>query len=153
MFRTCPYCGGRLETIGGPDGNPFHAKRKAVDVCKSCGSRIHAPGEEIVRLLRIHARAAGGGSVQTAVQTVPFSDGVHGLGSEYPFRRQVEGKPADFLCSVTIQGEEIRFAGQTFRTEQLPGEIVLDLTAYGYDKCPVQETSTLTISEEIDLQV
>lgn len=38
MFRTCPYCGGRLETIGGPDGNPFHANRKAVDVCKAVGA-------------------------------------------------------------------------------------------------------------------
>lgn len=99
MFRTCPYCGGRLETIGGPDGNPFHANRKAVDVCKSCGSRIHAPGEEIVRLLRIHARAEGGGSVQTAVQTVPFSDGAHDLGSEYPFADKWRGNRLTFFAA------------------------------------------------------
>ena len=37
MMKTiCPYCGGRCEITGGPDGNPFHKDRKEKTVCTAC---------------------------------------------------------------------------------------------------------------------
>ena len=41
MMKTiCPYCGGRCETTGGPDGNPFNKDRKEKTVCTACGRTI-----------------------------------------------------------------------------------------------------------------
>ena len=41
MFkRICPYCGGRCETTGGPDGNPFNKDRKEKTVCTACGRTV-----------------------------------------------------------------------------------------------------------------
>ena len=41
MIKTiCPYCGGRLETTGGRDGNPFNKDRKEKNVCNACGRAI-----------------------------------------------------------------------------------------------------------------
>lgn len=41
MMKTiCPYCGGRCERIGGPDGNPFNKYRKEKTVCTVCGRTV-----------------------------------------------------------------------------------------------------------------
>lgn len=37
---TCPYCGGRCETTGGPDGNPFNKDRTEKTVCTACGRTV-----------------------------------------------------------------------------------------------------------------
>ena len=41
MLKTiCPYCGGRCETIGGPDGNPYNQNCKEESVCTACGRSV-----------------------------------------------------------------------------------------------------------------
>ena len=37
---TCPYCGGRCETAGGPDGNPFNKNLAEKTVCTACGRTV-----------------------------------------------------------------------------------------------------------------
>ena len=38
--KICPYCGGRCETFGGPDGNPFNKNCKETSVCTICGRTV-----------------------------------------------------------------------------------------------------------------
>ena len=40
MKMICPYCGGRCEPTGGPDGNPFNKDRKEKIVCTACGRTV-----------------------------------------------------------------------------------------------------------------
>jgi len=43
MIKTiCPYCGGRCESMGGPDGNPFNKNRQEKMVCTACGRTVSA---------------------------------------------------------------------------------------------------------------
>ena len=58
MIKTiCPYCGGRCETTGGPDGNPFNKNSKEKTVCTACGRTVSEsdplkiPEEDLKELL------------------------------------------------------------------------------------------------------
>lgn len=199
MIKTiCPYCGGRCETTGGPDGNPFNKDRQEKTVCTACGRTVGRTVSEskpfrisdddlnelltdadiivsavsdadipdvdtaaadlsladVVNVsdnlnLKISATAEGGGVKRNAETTVPVLDGSYSLGNDYPFgRRDVDRKPPFFLCDITIKGNEITIAGETFRIKDLPKTITKKLTAYGYGYVPWEETITIMISLE-----
>lgn len=194
MMKTiCPYCGGRLETTGGPDGNPFNKDRKEKTVCTACGRTISeseplqisdddlkelltdadiiasdVPDADIPDVdtaadlsladivnvsdtlnLKISATAEAAGVKRSAETTVSVLDGSYSLGNEYPFgRRDVDRKPPFSLCDITVNGNEISIAGETFTIKELPKTITKKLTAYGYGYVPWEETITLTIDIE-----
>ena len=195
MMKTiCPYCGGRLETTGGPDGNPFNKDRKEKTVCTACGRTISeseplqisdddlkelltdadiissdVPDADIPDVdtaaadlsladivnvsdtlkLKISATAEAAGVKRSAETTVSVLDGSYSLGNDYPFgRRDVDRKPPFSLCGITVNGNEISIAGETFTIKELPKTITKKLTAYGYGYVPWEETITVTIDIE-----
>lgn len=195
MMKTiCPYCGGRLETIGGPDGNPFNKDRKEKTVCTACGRTISeseplqisdddlkelltdadiiasdVPDADIPDVdtaaadlsladivnvsdtlkLKISATAEAAGVKRSAETTVSVLDGSYSLGNDYPFgRRDVDRKPPFSLCDITVKGNEISIAGETFGIKELPKTITKKLTAYGHGYVPWEETITVTIDIE-----
>ena len=194
MMKTiCPYCGGRCETIGGQDGNPFNKDRKEKTVCTACGRTISeseplqisdddlkelltdadiiasdVPDADIPDVdtaadlslanivnvsdtlkLKISATAEAAGVKRSAETTVSVLDGSYSLGNDYPFgRRDVDRKPPFSLCDITVKGNEISIAGETFGIKELPKTITKKLTAYGYGYVPWEETITVTIDIE-----
>ena len=185
----CPYCGGRLETVGGPDGNPFNKDRREKTVCTACGRSVseseplQIPEEILKELLtdadtivsdmpdfdtadadlsiadivnvsdtlnlKISATAEAAGVKRSAETTVPILDGSYSLGNDYPFgRRDIDRKPPFSLCGITVKGNEITIAGETFGIKELPKTITKKLTAYGYGYVPWEETITVVISLE-----
>jgi len=195
MMKTiCPYCGGRLETTGGPDGNPFNKDRKEKTVCTACGRTVSeteplqisdddlkelltdadiiasdVPDADIPDVdtaaadlsladivnvsdtlkLKISATAEAAGVKRSAETTVSVLDGSYSLGNDYPFgRRDVDRKPPFSLCGITVNGNEISIAGETFGIKELPKTITKKLTAYGYGYVPWEETITVTIDIE-----
>lgn len=192
MIKTiCPYCGGCLETTGGPDGNPFNKNRKETTVCTACGRTVSSSEPvqiscddlkelltdadiivpdvsdadipdvdtaaadlslaDIVNVsdslnLKISATAEGGGVKREAETTVSVLDGSYSLGNEYPFgRRDIDRKPPFSLCDITIRGNEISIAGETFGVEELPKTITVKLIAYGYGYTPWEEIITVKV--------
>lgn len=195
MMKTiCPYCGGRCETIGGQDGNPFNKDRREKTVCTACGRTISeseplqisdddlkelltdadiiasdVPDADIPDVdtaaddlsladivnvsdtlkLKISATAEAAGVKRSAETTVSVLDGSYSLGNDYPFgRRDVDRKPPFSLCGITVNGNEISIAGETFGIKELPKTITKKLTAYGYGYVPWEETITVTIDIE-----
>ncbi|MBQ9745488.1 MAG: hypothetical protein IJW21_01530 [Clostridia bacterium] len=169
MFKTiCPYCGGRCETYGGTDGNPYNQNRREISVCTSCGRtaerepcRIPAEyleelladadiGDEAdARTLKISATATGGGVTRKAELALPYEDGTYPLGYEYPFGRvDADAVPRFSLCSVRISGGDIFIANEAVKADDLPATVTKKLTAYGYNKFPTEEIITLLISFE-----
>ena len=195
MMKTiCPYCGGRCETIGGQDGNPFNKDRKEKTVCTACGRTIseseplQISDDDLKELLtdadiiasdvpdadlpdvdtaaadlsladivnvsdtlklKISATAEAAGVKRSAETTVSVLDGSYSLGNDYPFgRRDVDRKPPFSLCGITVKGNEISIAGETFTIKELPKTITKKLTAYGYGYVPWEETITVTIDIE-----
>lgn len=176
----CPFCGSRrIETIGGDYGNPFD-RREEKKICMECGRTIPQQSVDVnpfdrrkekkicmdygrtipqqladVNLyvqpvIKVVAKAEGGGLTKTAESTVPFKDGTYSLGKDYPFCRLSDAaKNTCFMNSVAVKGDKITIAGETLRAAELPKTVVKRLTAYGYDNCPTEETITLTISLEI----
>ena len=190
----CPYCGGRLETTGGPDGNPFNKDCREKTVCTACGRAVseseplqiseddlkelltdadtivsEVPNAEIPDVdtaaadlsladivnvsdtlnLKISATAEAAGVKRRAETTVSILDGSYSLGNDYPFgRRDVDRKPPFSLCDITVKGNEITIAGETFTVKELPKTITKKLTAYGYGYVPWEETITIMISLE-----
>lgn len=195
MIKTiCPYCGGRLETTGGPDGNPFNKDRKEKIVCTACGRMVSVftplqisendlkelltdadiivsdvPDADLSDVdnvatdlsladivdasdtlnLKISATAEAAGVMRSAETTVSILDGTHSLGNEYPFgRHDIDRKPPFSLCDITIKGNEIFIAGETFGIKELPKTITKKLTAYGCGYVPWEETITIMIRLE-----
>lgn len=170
MIKTiCPYCGGSCKTFGGPDGNPFNKDRKETTVCTACGRTVlesepfQIPTEHLEELLtdadifdtvdnlplKISATAEAAGVKRSAEITVSLKDGSYSLGNDYPFgRRDVDRKPPFSLCDITVNGNEITIAGETFTIKELPKTITKKLTAYGYGYVPWEETITITIGIE-----
>lgn len=195
MMKTiCPYCGGRCETTGGQDGNPFNKDRKEKTVCTACGRTISeseplqisdddlkelltdadiiasdVPDADIPDVdtaaadlsltdivnvsdtlkLKISATAEAAGVKRSAETTVSILDGSYSLGNDYPFgRRDVDRKPPFSLCDITVKGNEISIAGETFTIKELPKTITKKLTAYGHGYVPWEETITVTIGIE-----
>lgn len=190
MIKTiCPYCGGRCETTGGPDGNPFNKNSKEKTVCTACGRTVsesepvQISDDDLKELLtdadiidtdtadvdtaaadlsladivnvsdtlnlKISATAEGGGVKRSAETTVSILDGSYSLGNDYPFgRRDVDRKPPFSLCDITVKGNEISIAGETFTIGDLPKTITVKLTAYGYGYVPWEETITVTVDIE-----
>lgn len=153
MF-ICPFCGSRnIKTTGGDYGNPFD-RQKEKKICMECGRTIPQQSADINQYIRpvikVVAKAEGGGLTKTAESTVPFKDGTHSLGKDYPFSRlSDDAKNSCFLDSVTINGDKITIAGETLRAAELPKKVVKKFTAYGYNNCPTEETITLIFSLEI----
>lgn len=151
---TCPFCGShRIETIGGDYGNPFD-RRKEKKICMDCGRTMPHQSVDVnlyvQPVIKVVAKAEGGGLTKTAESTVPFKNGTYSLGKDYPFCRLSDAaKNTCFMNSVTVKGDKITIAGETLRAAELPKTVVKRLTAYGYDNCPTEETITLTISLEI----
>ena len=101
-------------------------------------------------VIKVVAKAEGGGLTKTAESTVPFKNGTYSLGKDYPFCRLSDAaKNTCFMNSVAVKGDKITIAGETLRAAELPKTVVKRLTAYGHDNCPTEETITLTISLEI----
>jgi len=195
--KICPYCGGRCETSGGPDGNPFNKDSKEKTVCTACGRtvsgcepfpiseddlkelmtddvlqellldadiinadipEIDIPAADMTVtdivnsseiMLKISATAEGGGVKRNAETTVSVLDGSYSLGNDYPFgRRDIDRKPPFSLCSITVKGNEIAIAGETFTIKELPKTITRKLTAYGHGYVPWEEIITIRISIE-----
>lgn len=153
MF-ICPFCGSRrIETIGGDYGNPFD-RREEKEICMECGRTIPQQSVDVnlyvQPVIKVVAKAEGGGLTKTAESTVPFKNGTYSLGKDYPFCRLSDAaKNTCFMNSVAVKGDKITIAGETLRAAELPKTVVKRLTAYGYDNCPTEETITLTISLEI----
>lgn len=153
MF-ICPFCGShRIETIGGDYGNPFD-RREEKKICMECGRTIPQQLADVnlyvQPVIKVVAKAEGGGLTKTAESTVPFKNGTYSLGKDYPFCRLSDAaKNTCFMNSVAVKGDKITIAGETLRAAELPKTVVKRLTAYGYDNCPTEETITLTISLEI----
>lgn len=194
MKMICPYCGGRCETTGGPDGNPFNKERKEKIVCTACGRTVSEseplqisdddlkelltdadtivsdvaaadiPDVDIAAAdlsladivnvsntlnLKISATAEAAGVKRSAKTTVSILDGSYSLGNDYPFGRfDVDQKPPFSLCDITVKGNEISIAGETFGIKELPKTITKKLTAYGHGYVPWEETITVTIGIE-----
>lgn len=150
----CPFCGShRIETIGGDYGNPFD-RRKEKKICMDCGRTMPHQSVDVnlyvQPVIKVVAKAEGGGLTKTAETTVPFKDGTYSLGKDYPFCRLSDAaKNTCFMNSVAVKGDKITIAGETLRAAELPKTVVKRLTAYGHDNCPTEETITLTISLEI----
>lgn len=110
--------------------------------------------EDIVNVLdniklKISATAEAGGVKRSAEIVVPITDGSHSLGNDYPFgRRDIDKKPPFSLCGITVKGNEISIAGETFTIKELPKTITKKLTAYGNGYVPWEEIITITISIE-----
>lgn len=150
----CPFCGSRrIETIGGDYGNPFD-RREEKKICMECGRTIPQQSADVnlyvQPVIKVVAKAEGGGLTKTAESTVPFKNGTYSLGKDYPFCRLSDAaKNTCFMNSVAVKGDKITIAGEALRAAELPKTVVKRLTAYGYDNCPTEETITLTISLEI----
>lgn len=100
-------------------------------------------------MLKISATAEGGGVKRNAETTVSVLDGSYSLGNDYPFgRRDIDRKPPFSLCSITVKGNEIAIAGETFTIKELPKTITRKLTAYGHGYVPWEEIITIRISIE-----
>lgn len=170
MFkRICPYCGGSCEIIGGPDGNPFNKNKEETTVCISCGrivsvsEPLQIPTDHLEELqtdvdifdavdsitLNIAATAEAAGVKRNAKTSVSLKDGSYPLDGDYPFgRSDVDQNPRFSLRSITIKGNEISIAGETFTIKELPKTITKKLTAYGYGYVPWEEIITITVSFE-----
>ena len=194
MKMICPYCGGRCETTGGPNGNPFNKERKEKIVCTACGRTVseseplQISDDDLKELLtdadtivsdvatadipevdiaaadlsladivnvsntlnlKISATAEAAGVKRSAETTVSILDGSYSLGNDYPFGRfDVDQKPPFSLCDITVKGNEISIAGETFGIKELPKTITKKLTAYGHGYVPWEETITVTIGIE-----
>ena len=171
MFkRICPYCGGRCETTGGPDGNPFNKDHKEKTVCTACGRTVSESeplqmSDDVLKELmtdidavndtdnlkiKISATAEGGGGTKKAEITIPYEDGSYSLGTEYPFGRvDIDKDPPFNLQGVKVQDNEIFIANETVKLSALMSQtITKKLTAYGYGYVPWEETITITISIE-----
>ena len=99
--------------------------------------------------LKISATAEAAGVKRSAETTVSILDGSYSLGNDYPFgRRDVDRKPPFSLCDITVKGNEITIAGETFMIKELPKTITKKLTAYGHGYVPWEETITIMISLE-----
>jgi len=165
----CPYCGGRCETFGGPDGNPFNKDLAEITACTVCGRTVSntvpfGASEEDLRelmtdgdildevddpMIKISARAEAAGISRMAEATIPFKDGTYPLVGGYPFgRSDIDQKPPFSLNGIRLNGDEITIAGETFTLEELPKTIITKLTAYGYGYVPWEETITITVSME-----
>lgn len=100
-------------------------------------------------MLKISAIAEGCGVKREAETIVSVLDGSYSLGNEYPFgRRDIDRKPPFSLCDITIKGNEISIAGETFEVKELPKTITKKLAAYGYGYVPWEETITITVDIE-----
>lgn len=145
-------------TIGGADGNPFNVHRKTKTICSECGRKISEYSDDIFDyiepVIKVTATAVGGGVTITAEKTVPYKDGTYSLGDEYPFnRRATDENPPYSFDSITVKGEKITIACETVKLNEQPVRIVKHLTAYAPDKHPVEETITLTISTDFEVQI
>ncbi len=170
MLRIlCPYCGGRCETFGGPDGNPFNKDLNEITACTVCGRTVSnsepfSISEEDLKelmtdadildkvedpMIKISARADAAGIVRETEATVPFKDGTYPLVGGYPFgRSDIDQNPPFSLNGIRLNGDEITIAGETFTLEELPKIITKKLTAYGYGYVPWEETINITVSME-----
>lgn len=141
-------------TVGGADGNPFNVHRKIKTVCSECGRKISEYSDDILDfvkpVLNVTATAVGNGVTITAEKSVPYKDGVYPLGNEYPFSRKFEEENLSYsFDNITINNDVITVAGETVKLDEAPISIVKKLTAYTYDKHPVEEKITLTIRKDI----
>lgn len=171
MKRKCPFCYGEIIETDGYDGDPFDFNKKTVSVCSQCG-RIFPENEQsadngsiserldpaklaVKKLQRLSEKASasliitavsqGVGKTVTSKCVVPFTIGTHSLGSDYPFGRVEK----DFrLENIVIDSDELKIAGETVEISALPCVITKHLTAYGYDKQPVEELLTVTIDKD-----
>lgn len=98
-------------------------------------------------MLKITATAEAAGVKRCAETLVPLTDGIHSLSGDYPFgRRDADQKPPFSLSSVSIDGDGITVAGETFTVRDLPRTVTKKLTAYGYGYVPWVETVTVTVA-------
>lgn len=172
MKTKCPVCNGEIIEISETDANPFDKNRKTVRVCSLCGrifstdancidsnntnerlnpsklaiGRLKKAEQKVQTVIKVRAEAVGGGKTLTAQCILPYEDGKYALGNEYPFGRSSDDFKFD---SIIINGDELTLAGETVNVLSLPYVITRKLTAYGYDKCPQEETLTITVSADI----
>ncbi len=142
---TCRYCGsGRVETVGGPDGNPF-GRKKQKTVCLSCGRTLWAESElaDMVRIVvRIEMTGRCREVYKEAAVEIPYENGDHSFGSkDYPLNK---------FGGVTIRGDVIVFDGEE-RT-LVPGEKLhfhREYTVYAIDHVPWAELIDVTVYTDI----
>lgn len=170
MKTKCPVCNGEIIELKSDD--PFDKSRKTVRVCSLCGrifsadtecsdsdntnarldlsklaiSKLNRAMQAAQAVITIRVEAVGGGKTTAAQCTIPYDDGTYPLGNEYPFGRRCDDFKFD---SVTINGDELNIAGEAVNLLSLPHIITRKLTAYGYDKSPVEETLTITVSADV----
>ena len=107
----------------------------------------YAADDSIEETAAVSATAEAAGVKRSAETTVSVLDGSYSLGNDYPFgRRDVDRKPPFSLCDITVKGNEISIAGETFGIKELPKTITKKLTAYGHGYVPWEETITVTIN-------
>ena len=76
---TCPFCGShRIETIGGDYGNPFDRRKEkkiCMDYWRTIPQQLIDVNLYVQPVIKVVAKAEGGGLTKTAETTVPFKDG------------------------------------------------------------------------------